>query len=97
MEDKNINLNNLNEPANLNEVQVNGDGNCFFRSLSMCLEYNQENHFYYRNLVYKFIKQNKENLKHFFIYLDNESEENYQKRYNNFIEIIRLDGNYAGD
>jgi len=97
MEDKEYDPPKSKAPEDLNEIAVSGDGNCFFRSLSMCLEYNEDNHLYYRNLIYEFIKKNKDDLKNFFPILDNESEENYLKRYNTFIESIKIDGNFAGD
>ena len=97
MEDKEYDPPKSKAPEDLNEIAVSGDGNCFFRSLSMCLEYNEDNHLYYRNLIYEFIKKNKDDLKNFFQILDNESEENYLKRYNTFIESIKIDGNFAGD
>ena len=67
MEDKEYKHTILKNKEDLIEVSVLGDGNCFFRALSMCMKYNQENHNYYRNLVYKFIKQNKEQMSFFFI------------------------------
>ena len=65
MEDKEYKPTKSKNKEDLIEVSALGDGNCFFRSLSMCMEYNQENHNYYRNLVYKFIKQNKEQMSFF--------------------------------
>ena len=97
MEDKEYDHTKSKAPEDLNEISVLADGNCFFRSLSMCLEYNEDNHLYYRNIIYAFIKKNQDELKNFFPILDDESEENYLKRYNTFIETIKIEGNFAGD
>ena len=41
--------------------------------------------------------KNKEILKEFFDTNDSETEEEYTKRYDEFIELIKEDGTYAGD
>ena len=71
--------------------------NCFFLCLSQHFENHQENHPYYRHLIYQYILQNKEILKHFFYKEANETTEKYENRYNTFIEQIDTDCNYAGD
>ena len=51
--------------------------NCFFLCLSQHFENHQENHPYYRHLIYQYILQNKEILKHFFYKEANETTEKY--------------------
>ncbi|XP_073274317.1 OVARIAN TUMOR DOMAIN-containing deubiquitinating enzyme 7-like isoform X2 [Primulina huaijiensis] len=41
-------------------VQVTPDGNCFFRALADQLEGNEDKHEKYRNMVVRFIKNNRE-------------------------------------
>lgn len=81
------------------EISDIGDGNCFFRclSLSKYLEKNENNYNYYRILIYNFIKSNKQILKDFFYYLDDESQKEYNERYESYIENIQNDKNYATD
>ena len=61
------------------------------------LEKNENNYNYYRILIYKYIKSNKQIIKDFFYYLDNESEKGYNERYEKYIENIQNDKNYATD
>jgi len=63
----------------------------------MALEYTEENHQYYRNLVYSYIKHNNNQLEVFFESLDNETEQHYHERYALFIENINNNGTYTGD
>ena len=79
------------------EISIMGDGNCFFLCLSQHFENHQEIHPYYRHLIYQYILQIKEILKHFFYKEANETTEKYENRYNTFIEQIDTDCNYAGD
>ena len=55
------------------------------------------NYNYYRILIYNYIKSNKQILKDFFYYLDDESEKEYNERYESYIENIQNDKNYASD
>ena len=79
-----------------NEIII-GDGNCFYRCLSLQIEHNQDNYNYYRQIIYNFIKDNKKPLKDFFDQKENESKETYGQRYDKFIEDIQIDGNYSRD
>ena len=79
------------------EVQIVGDGNCLYRCLSQALDETQENHKYYRELIYNYIEQNKTLLSKFFIRNENETNEEYNERYNTFIKEIGKDGTFAGD
>ena len=97
MEKKDINENIDLENQKYCEISVFGDGNCFFMCISMALEYTEENHQYYRNLVYNYIKHNKNQLEVFFERMDNETDQHYHERYDHFIENIKNEGTYAGD
>ena len=97
MEEKDIKEDLYLEIKNYNEIPVLGDGNCFFRCVSMSIEFTEENHQYYRNLVYNYIKHNQTQLELFFARLDNETDQHYHERYDHFIENIKNDGTYAGD
>ncbi len=44
------------------EISILGDGNCFYRCLSIHIEHTQEKHIYYRNLIFNFINENKKIL-----------------------------------
>ena len=72
-----------------------GNGNCFFRCLSQHFENHQENHLYYRHLIYTYIFQNRDILKDFFFKESNETTEDYEERYNTFIEAIDKEFNYG--
>ena len=82
---------------NMHELKIIGDGNCFFRCLSQVIDKYQGNFQYYRHLIYIYIYQNKESLKCFFAREENETDENYENRYNIFVDSIRIDKTYAGD
>lgn len=45
--------------------EVNGDGNCLFRSISDQFEGNENNHFHYRNLTCDYIQSNREFIQFF--------------------------------
>ena len=79
------------------EIIITGEDNCFYLCLSMYIEYNENNYAYYRDLIYKYVHKNKNLLKEFFEHLDNETEQDYENRYNHFLNEIKIDGNYAGD
>ena len=38
------------------EIQIIGDGNCFYRCLYQELDHTQENYDYYRALIYNYIE-----------------------------------------
>lgn len=59
----------------------------------MYLDNYQENYSFYRNIIYDYIKRNKEALKPFFYRENGESDENYEKRLSIDIENINKDGN----
>ena len=40
------------------EITITGDGNCFYRCLSMYIEKDEKNYNYYRQLIYKYVKKN---------------------------------------
>ena len=77
------------------EVNVRGDGNCFFRCLSKHIDKTENNYPYYRKIIYEYTKNNKEILKYFFYQLENENDNEYNKRYDNFIENIKNDKTFA--
>ena len=52
-----------------NKVLIDGDGNCFFRTLSYYFEGTQNNFQTYRNYIYNFAKINYNNLKDNFEYI----------------------------
>ena len=79
------------------EISIIGDGNCFYRCLSIHIEKFQENYNYYRNLIYQYIEANKEVFKYFFEMNENETEEDYNDRYKKYIDSIKFDKTYAGD
>ena len=57
----------------------------------------QENHKYYRKIINSYIAQNKEAFKHFFEINPDESEQEYNKRYDIYIKISGLEFSYTGD
>ena len=79
------------------EIQIIGDGNCLFRCLSLFNDKTQENYSYYREIIYNYIQLNKNKLQIFFHKEENESEEQYLARYEEFILSIQKDQTYAGD
>ena len=79
------------------EIGIIGDGNCFYRCLSMYFEYNQNDYSYYRRIIYEYIFQNKNTFKPFFNKYESESDLQYNDRYNKYIENIINDGIFAGD
>ena len=93
----NINKDHILNINDYSEISIIGDGNCFFRCLSLYFEAHQENHLFYRDIIYKYIVKNKKILKDFFIREDNETNENYEQRYNIFINNINKESTYAGD
>ena len=80
MENKNKEIDN-NIPLILNNKEyaeaIIGEGNCFYRCLSMHIDKVQENHKYHRKIINSYILQNKEAFKHFFEINPDESEEEY--------------------
>ena len=48
------------------EIDIIGDGNCFYRCLAMFFESTQENHKYCRETIYMYIYNNKDIFKSFF-------------------------------
>lgn len=79
------------------EVNVRGDGNCFFRCLSKNIDKTENKYPYYRKIIYEYTKNNKEILKYFFYQLENENDNEYNKRNDNFIENIKNDKTFATD
>lgn len=79
------------------EVTITGDGNCFYHCLSMHIEHDENNYNYQRQLIYKYVKKNQILLKEFFEHFDGETEQDFENRYNSFIDDINRDGNFAGD
>ena len=55
------------ESNNVLEIQIIGDGNCYYHCLSQELDKTQENYQYYRNLIYNYIVENKDALQKFFL------------------------------
>ena len=78
------------------EIPILGDGNCFYRCISMFIENTQENHIYYRNLIYNYICQSWY-FTIFFPINENENQQDFIRRYDNFISSIKSQGTYAGD
>ena len=87
---------NLNEKDYF-EISIMGDGNSFYRCLSQYFDNYQEHHPFYRQLIYDYIVKNKELLKAFYPHDNDESIEQYNERYNRFIDSIQRDGTYAGN
>ena len=85
------------ENKDILEIQIIGDGNCFYRCLSQEIDQTQENYRYYIALIYNYIMQNKTDLQKFFFREETETTENYNIRYEAFIESIKNDYTYAGD
>ena len=79
------------------EIAIIVEGNCFYRCLSQHQDLTQENHHYYRELIFNYIHGKKNELKKFFFKEENETDEEYNNRYNSFNEAIKNTGNYAGD
>lgn len=79
------------------EVTILGDWICFYRCLSMHIEYSQENHIYYRNLIFNYINSNEKLLQYFFPKEENEDEKDYINIYDNFISSINNLCNYSGN
>mmetsp|Transcript_5461 Transcript_5461/g.5598 ORF Transcript_5461/g.5598 Transcript_5461/m.5598 type:complete len:457 (+) Transcript_5461:1-1371(+) len=69
-------------------LEVSGDGNCFFRSVSDQLEGKEDNHPYYRSLAVDYIEANKDFIK-FFIEDD--------KPVDKYIEDMKKDGTWGGN
>ena len=84
-------------PKDYGEITMVGDGNCFFRCLSQYFDNTQENFSFYRQLIFEYIMDNKQVLKDFFPMQNNESNEKYNERYDQFIFAIQKNGNFAGD
>ena len=62
-----------------------------------CIENSQENHQYYRSIIYNYINLNKDILFEYFPKLENENEIDHKNRYITFINSINILGTYAGD
>lgn len=73
------------ESKNIIEIQIIGDGNCFFLCVSQNLEKTQENHRYYLDLIYNYIIDNRNQFQRFYPKKENETNENYEIR-----DIIHL-------
>ena len=59
---------NQNIPKNLLfEIKREGDGNCWYRTLSNYFTGKQDNHKVFRRLIYEATKNNKQNLLPFFL------------------------------
>lgn len=86
-----------NENKDILEIQIIGDGNCFYRCLSQEIDQTQDNYRYYRALIYNYITQNKTHLQKFFFREETETTKNYNIRYEAFIESIKNDYTFAGD
>lgn len=84
-------------PKDYAEINIIGDGNCFFRCLSQFFDNTQEYYSFYRQLIFNYIMDNKRVLKDFFPMQNKESNEKYNERYEQFILAIQKIGNYAGD
>ena len=67
------------DPKDYNEIPITWEGN--YRFLSMYLEHHENNYNYYRQIVYNYIKSNKNLLRKLFYYLEEEFEEEYEIRY----------------
>ena len=63
----------------------------------MSIENNQDDHKYYRNLIYNYINVNKDILQVFFPENDEENETKFKERYKSFINEINKEGTYAWD
>ena len=83
---------------NYNNIQTIGDGNCWLRTLSLFFEGNQDNYKQYRKEVSEFCKDNKEELRKFFVQdVFNKNDkvlENYT--FDDYIENISKDYFYSG-
>ena len=85
------------EKERVQKINILADGNCYYSCLSQSIDLTQENHLYYRNLIYDYIEKNRDYLMRFFQKEENELDNEYQMRYNNFKENIKQEDTYAGD
>ena len=88
--------NNLNQKDYF-EIDIIGDGNCFYRYLSMYFEKTQENYKYYRQIIFNYISNNKTLFIQFFAQKENENNKEYERRFSIYINNILSEGSYAGD
>lgn len=72
------------------EVNIEGDGNCFYRTISQAFFNTQEFHKEIRMQIYEYARLNKDNLKDLVL-----SDENIDTV--EYIEKIKLNSRYAGD
>lgn len=69
------------ESNQIDVIEIIGDGNCFYRCLSQEIDNTQENHRYYRELIYNYIVQRQNYFMKFYDKKENENEEVYNQRY----------------
>ena len=72
-----------------------GDGNCFYRSISLYLINEQTNHKIIREIIYEAAKESKENLKPFFL-TGISGDILADAKLENYIEKIKNESFYAG-
>ena len=86
------------QPINQEEINISpitGDGNCFYRSISLYFTNEQTNHKIIREIIYEAAKEYKEDIKPFF--LTGISDEILaDAKLENYIEKIKSDSFYAG-
>ena len=74
--------------------EINPDGNCFFRSVSKFFTGNEENYSFFRNIVYNYIGKHKNE------YIINNNYIEYKGGVidiEDYIEMVKLDGNFSGE
>ena len=86
------------QPINQEEIiisPITGDGNCFYRAISLYFTNEQTNHKIIREIIYEAAKEYKEDIKPFF--LTGISDEILaDAKLENYIEKIKNDSFYAG-
>ena len=86
------------QPINQEEIIITpilGDGNCFYRSISLYLTNEQSNHKIIREIIYEAAKERKEDLKPFFL-TGIADDILTDAKLENYIELIKNDSFYAG-
>ena len=76
-----------------------GDGNCWFRTLSLHFDGIEDNYAQYKKEVYEYCKSNKEDLREFFVQdpLNNKDEVLENNDFDEYIEQISKNYFYSGN
>ena len=94
---ENLIKNNRDIPKNFVELKdVFGDGNCYFRVLSLYYTDDQNNYQIFQQIIYESAKRNKSEFASFFHDDESQIDEVLENmKYDNYIETIKKDGFYA--